>query len=276
MQRMFYCRLFFLLILVLRLKCVFAQELNIGITASPIISMPLMDKNSTRSPTARAQRLNWNAKAGLNINARIKNMCIETGAHISSRTVAFRMDIDNLSYNNLNGSSSVSAKSKMTATGYSYSVPLLLGYKLHDHKAQTVYNIFGLLGAAYDNYTGTGFNHVGSSSSVGSGSGSIGSVTNVTSVAPADAGTKSWLNIVAGFKVNAILKKVGLIEYGLQYHYPLENAGKFHVNTIVSNGIYGSVFGGDFYPKLSYFDFHLTYYFLNFERGMGVKKYKNY
>lgn len=252
----------------------FAQELNIGVTASPIIGMALMDKNSTRSPFLKPQLFNLNAKAGLNVNVRFNNICIETGATAATRSVVFKMMLTNMGYNSINGSSSVSANSTVRATGYSFSAPLLLGYKMHDHSAQTVYNVFGLLGASYEQFTSTGYSYVSSSTSTtGSGATTSSSIVNTSTGHPQSGQTANWINVIAGFKINAILRKVGLVEYGLRYHYPITNAGKYSVNTVVSNGIYGSVFDGDFYPRLSYFDFHFTYYFFNLENGMR-KRYK--
>lgn len=277
MQRMIQYRLFALFILIyLRVATSYAQEVNFGINAGPIVSMPLIKKSSA-AQVIKAQRFNINATAGLTINVRVRNICIETGANVSSRSVAFKSNLNNLAYNSLGGNSSLSAQTAVRASGYAYSVPLVVGYNLHDHKANTTYSVFGLLGASYDHYTSSGYTSVTSSVSVGGGTtaGSSGA-TSVENIAPSAGQVNSWVNIIAGFKINAIVRKIGLIDYGLRYHYPLSDAGRYNVSTTVSNGTYGSYFEGNFYPKLSYFDFHFTYYFFNLERGTGVKRYKNY
>lgn len=273
MQRMIQYRLLALFILIyLRVATSYAQEVNFGINAGPIISMPLIKKSSAVQ-VIKAQRFNIDATGGLTINVRIRNICIETGAQVSTRSVAFKTKLDNLAYNSLGGNSSLSAKIKLIASGYAYSVPLVLGYNLHDHKATTTYSIFGLLGASYDYYTSSGYSSIGSTVGTGTGNGGLATFENP---APSAGNVNSWVNIIAGFKINAILRKVGLIDYGLRYHYPLSDAGRYNVSTTVTNGIYGSYFEGNFYPKLSYFDFHFTYYFFNLERGTGIKRYKNY
>lgn len=250
-----------------------AQELNLGLNFSPIIGMPVMDNVVTNFPGVKAQRFNVNATAGLNINVRVKDFCVETGANLSSRSVVFKLKVDDYNYNNLSGSSSISAQNRSIATGYSFSVPLILGYKLSHHELKTNYDLFGLLGSSYDNYTFFGYSYTSSSTTAGGGS--VTSIsTNTNNSYPLEGNNTSWINIIAGFKIHAILRKVGLVEYGIRYHYPLSNAGKYSVNTIVTNNTYGSVFGGDFYPRLSYFDFHFTYYFLNLEAGTGRKKYR--
>lgn len=271
MQCMCFIRVMITLPLLLFFTRSFAQELNIGVTASPIIGMALMDKNSTRSPFLKAQLLNLDVKGGLNLNLRFNNICIETGATAATRSIVFKMDLENLAYNSIGSSNSVSASSTVRATGYSFSAPLLLGYKIYDHSAKTVYHVFGLLGASYEHYTSTGYNYINATASTGSGAGS--GFFNISTVYPEPGTTANWINVIAGFKINAILSKVGLVEYGLRYHYPIKNAGQYSVKTIVSNGIYASVFDGDFYPRLSYFDFHFTYYFFNLEKGKR-KRYK--
>ena len=266
-------RLLALFILIyLQVAISYAQEVNFGVNAGPIVSMPLIKKSSP-AQVIKAQRFNINATGGLTINVRVRNICIETGANVSSRSVAFKSNLNNLAYNSLGGNSSLSAKTAVRASGYAYSVPLVVGYNLHDHKANTTYSVFGLLGASYDHYTSSGYTSVTSSVSTG---GSGNSAASVENIAPSAGQVNSWVNIIAGFKINAIVRKIGLIDYGLKYHYPLSDAGRYNVSTTVSNGTYGSYFEGDFYPKLSYFDFHFTYYFFNLERGTGVKRYKNY
>lgn len=249
-----------------------AQELNLGLNFSPLIGMPVMDNVATNFPGVKAQRFNVNATAGLNINVRIKDFCVETGANLSSRTVVFKLKVDNYNYNNLGGSSSISAQNRTMAAGYSFSVPLILGYKLSHHELKTTYDLFGLLGSSYENYTFFGYSYASSSTST-AGGGTTGIATNTNNTYPLEGNNTNWINIIAGFKIHAILRKVGLVEYGIRYHYPLSNAGKYSVSTVVTNNTYGSVFGGDFYPRLSYFDFHFTYYFLNLEGGTGRKKY---
>lgn len=266
---------FFLILLMISgiTNLVLAQELNLGLNFSPIVGMPIMDNVVTNFPGVKAQRFNVNATAGLNINVRVKDFCVETGANISSRSVVFKLKVDDYNYNNLGGSSSISAQNRSIATGYSFSVPLILGYKLSHHDLKTTYDLFGLLGASYDNYTFFGYSYT-SSTTTAAGGATTGIATNTNNTYPLEGNNTSWINIIAGFKIHAILRKVGLVEYGIRYHYPLSNAGKYSVNTVVTNNTYGSVFGGDFYPRLSYFDFHFTYYFLNLEAGTGRKKYR--
>lgn len=257
-------------ILMLLLSCMLtnAQEVNFGINFSPVVGIPLIDKKSNSADALKVRKGNINATGGITIGARFGKFLIETGANASSRTTVFRLNLDNLTFNNLNSSTSISGQNSIRALGHSYSFPLILGGLIHEHDANYTYNVFGLLGAAYEMYTFDeySFEHATSNSS--------GSITNVLETTPAAGTQTNWINVVAGFKIRAILLKVGLIEYGLRYHYPISYAGNYKVSTAIANNTYGSVFTGDFYPRLSYLDFHLTYYFLNFKKNEGLKKYR--
>jgi hypothetical protein len=272
MQRMnLYKSVAALLIYMGSVFCTHAQELNLGFNASPIIGMPVLDMIGTPAYVVRPQTFSLNATAGLSLNVRMKDLCIETGANVSTCTISFRLGLDNYSYNNIGGSSSISGNARTKAHGYAFTVPVLLGYKLYHHDANTTYDVFGILGAAYQGYTLDAYAFEEHSTNRET---STYTFTNALNPYPEQGYKKAWFDIVAGFKINAILRKVGLVEYGLRYHYPLSNAGKYTVGTIVSNNQYGSVFGGDFYPRLSYFDFHFTYYLVNIEAGVGRKRYK--
>lgn len=244
------------------------QEVNVGLHFSPTVSVPLLEKQSIYDPSIKVQRANINASGGANLNFRFGKVCFETGGTISSKSIVFKLKLDEYSYNNLNNSSSISSKNNIRGTGYSLSVPAQLGYLINHHEANTTYDVFALAGASYELYTAGGY------SSESATTNSNGTISNVNNKAPQAGQQTSWVNVIAGFKINAILRRVGLVEYGMRYHYPLGNAGKYQVETILSNGIYGSVFAGEFYPRLSYVDFHITYYFLNFKGGEGVKHYK--
>lgn len=246
-----------------------AQELNVGIMGSPVLTMPVLDAKDANHPGVKVKTLNVNATGGLVLNLQFNKFLIETGGTVASRTSVFKIGIDNYNYNNLGGSTSISGKSEARAVGYSWAVPFMLGYQLSHHEEKTTYDVFGLLGAAYEQYMFSGYSYT--SASVSTGNNANSSVL-LTDVYPEEPYTMGWVSVSAGFKIRAILLKVGLVEYGLRYHYPLQNAGRFNTNTVVSNGTYGSVFQGDFYPRLSYFDFHFTYYFLNFQNG--IKRYR--
>lgn len=248
---------------------VLSQEFNIGLHASPTIAVPILSKESVAShPSLKARKGNINASGGLNINARFGKVCIETGANVTSRTVMFRFDFDDYTFNNLSGSgSTISGVSNISVNGFAWAVPMQVGVLLDHHEAKTTYDLFGLLGASYETYTPGGESFTNASSN------NNGSVVNTSVISPGEGISKSWVNVIAGFKINAILRKVGLVEYGLRYHYPITTAGLYHVELAIANGAYGSAFVGDFYPHLSYIDFHFTYYLLNFKGGEGVKHY---
>lgn len=247
-----------------------AQEIGLGFHFSPIATIPVMAKPPvTNYPSLHARKYNINASAGLNVNYRANRLCIETGGNITTRSITFRLNLDEYSYNSIGGGTSVSSYNDIRSSGYAIGIPLQVGYLLDHHEAKTVYDFYGLLGASYEMHTTLAYAY---GTRVSSHSGS--SISNSRNFYPGEGVKTNWINIIAGFKINAILRRVGLIEYGLRCHFPLSHAGLYHVETLVSNGIYGSAFTGDFYPRLAYTDLHLTYYFLNFEQGAGRKKYR--
>lgn len=248
----------------------YAQEFSMGIHFSPIATIPMMAKPPvTNHPSLKARKYNINASAGLNLNYRFNRLCIETGGNITTRSVTFRLNLDEYSYNSLGGGSSISSFNDIRSSGYAIGIPLQIGYLLDKHNAKTVYDFYGLLGASYEMHTTLAYAY-GTNTSSQSGT----SISNSRNFYPGEGVQTNWINIIAGFKINAILRRVGLIEYGLRYHFPLSHAGQYHVETVVSNGAYGSVFTGDFYPRLAYMDFHFTYYFLSYEKGTGRKRYR--
>ncbi len=247
-----------------------AQEFSMGIHFSPIATIPMMAKPPvTNHPYLKAKKYNINASAGINLNYRVNRLCLETGGNITTRSITFRLNLDEYSYNSIGSSSSVSSYNDIRSTGYAIGIPLQVGYLLDHHDAKTVYDFYGLLGASYEMHTTLAYAY-GSSTSSQYGT----TITNARNFYPGEGVKTNWFNIIAGFKINAILRRVGLIEYGLRYHFPLSHAGLYHVETLVSNGTYGSSFTGDFYPRLAYMDFHFTYYFLSFEKGTGRKRYR--
>ena len=244
-----------------------AQEFNIGVHFSPIATIPMMAKPPvTNYPGLKARKYNINLSGGVNLNYRFNRLCVETGGNITTRSVTFRMNLDEYSYNNIGSSSSISSYSDTRSPGYAIGI-LQVGYLLDRHNAKTVYDFYGLLGLSYEMHTTLPYSYGSVTSQTGS------SVTNNRNFYPGEGVKTNWVNIIAGFKINAILRKVGIIEYGLRYHFPLSHAGRYHVETVVSNGVYGSAFTGDFYPRLTYMDFHFTYYLLSLEKGTGRKKY---
>lgn len=247
-----------------------AQEVNLGIRVSPILGMPFLDKSSVYHPALGVRKPNFNAGAGADLNIMMgKLLCLQLGGGIQSRSIVFKMKASG-SYNNIGGSSTVSAQSNVRNRGYSLVFPAELGIKLSHHEANTIYDVFGMLGASYEMYTTGGYDYEASTVSQG-GSGTI-TYTNTNKLYP-DAGRQSnWINAVVGFKIRAVLRRVGLLEYGLEYHYPMSTAGEYRIGAVVSNSTYGSVFNGTFYPRLSHLDVRLCYYFLNINKG--EKRYR--
>lgn len=248
-----------------------AQEFNIGIHANPTLNYPILEGKSAYHTDLSVRRFNIDFSGGLNLQFRTGKFFLELAPTIVSKHIRFGQKTKGYGYQTIDSSLYVDVDYTLTAGSYSYELPLSTGYLLHHHEAATTYDLYGVIGASYEMNTTRGYNY--SSSGV-----AVGNFTNFRTE-PAttypDAGLQQeWFNAIIGFKINAILRKVGLIEYGLSYHFPLQSAGRHTVSTIITNNQYASVYSGDFYPRLSYIDIKLCYYFLNFKKNEGVKHYR--
>jgi hypothetical protein len=205
----------------------------------------------------------------------MKKLCIEVSGSAMTKAIRFTQKLDNYNYKNIDSNSTVSGEYNLKGHSYSWAVPLQFAYLLDAHKANTTYDLYGVIGASFEMNTTTGFSETSSSVHTGNYQGVVqGTRINIQETSPQPGVTTQWFNIIAGFKINAILRHIGLIDYGITYHFPISDAGLYHVESIISNNQYGSIYKGDFYPRLSFVDIKLCYYFLNFENGKGRKSYR--
>lgn len=250
----------------------YAQEYNLGIHINPVLVSPLLDEYSNTN-ILKVSPMRVNASAGLNLNIRIHKWCIETGANGILKTV--QASYTSRSFSTQTGSS----KAGFNATAHSTSleIPLQVGYLLYHHQDKTTYDLFGFIGAGYETNVTQGYSTSGYAYSTGSGNtpSNTGSLEFVRSKPDANIVTR-WVNLIAGIKVNAILRKVGLIDYGVSFHYPLQNAGEHSLTAILAQG--GSLQESTvtFSPRLAHTDIKLCYYFLNLDSRMKSKHYRKY
>lgn len=256
-----------------------AQELNLGLHANPTIGIPVLDSRSQSteglSPTVGSLHFN----GGANIQVRKNNVAIETGVNFLSKNIGFKQNIVNTGYG-------LAAAYNVRVASSSIEIPLQVNYRVYHHEHKTFYDIYLVGGASYE------WNKIGSYKSKGTSSSYGRATLSATANVSADpalvnnqmAGISSllgakqeWANLIVGFKVSTVIKKLGLIDYGLVYHLPLADAGLYHVEAEQQvNNTTTTSYVGDFYPRLSYIDIKLAYYFLNFEKGTGRKRYRNY
>lgn len=249
-----------------------AQELNIGAHINPTFTAPVMDSRSSVEQGISYKPMHIDISGGLNIQYQFRHIALETGINLMTHTTTFKQstDLPGTRVGN-NGREDLGAWYKAFGNSYSIELPLQLNVLLHDHKKDIAYKIYGIAGMAYEVNTSTGFSY----SEYSSATDNRIYYAKVLELKPAAGTTKEWMNIIGGFKVNTVIRNIGLIDYGLVYHLPLQHAGLYYIKGVVGDDAGERINQASYYPKLSYLDIKLTYYFLNFEQGKK-KRYWRY
>ena len=68
--------------------------------------------------------------------------------------------------------------------------------------------------------------------------------------------------VVGGISIQAILRKIGKIKYGIHYTYYIKTLPKMNIDLEINNEVFTSYFQ----TKHSYFELFLNYFILNFEK----------
>lgn len=235
-----------------------AQEMNFGVHVNPVITAPFLDGASQYDNRINVSKLRVGANIGVDANLVFRKWRLQTGANIMHKSVSFYQRTHNISSE---------AYTKDIVESISLEVPLLFAYKLATRNKKTYYHVYGVGGAAYEWNTINGI-----SSKTGASGYNNASVELVNHNIIPVGQQSSWVNLVAGFNINAIIEGVGLVDYGITYHLPLSNAAGYSVATDVNAGVNTINYRGTFYPRMSHINFKLCYYFLSLRDG-GVKKY---
>jgi hypothetical protein len=90
-----------------------------------------------------------------------------------------------------------------------------------------------------------------------------------------DQGGRPRTNVIAGAQIRTVLHRLGLVEYGLAFHFPTESTGPYRMETTVTEGrqIVRRYYA-EFYPYLAYLDFRIRYYVYSFGHGEGRVRYR--
>lgn len=234
-----------------------AQELNLGVHVNPILTTPFMDGASQADKRINVSKARIGANVGLDANLVMGRWRLQTGANLMHKSV---------SYYQRTNTNNVDAYAKDIVETISVEVPMLVAYKLATQNKETYYHVYGVAGVAYEWNT---LNGVSSKTGVRGSSGSA----SLQSYDIGYVGDKSqWVNLVAGLNINAILRGVGLIDYGFTFHLPMGNAAGYTIASDVNTGGGSVNYRGTYYPRLAHVDFKLCYYFLSLRDG-GIKRY---
>ena len=226
-----------------------AQELNIGVHLNPILTRPVLSSKSVYDKEVRPVYFTLGYNAGFNLNYKLSSdVSIETGVNLVQKFIRF---------NDLRGSALGVGADYYVSLGSTFiEVPLLFNYRIYHHDRKTNYDLDALGGAAYE---------TGNANSTMTGSSSLGNSNALLQVNGSYRGNAnaSYVTAIIGFKINAVLRRVGLIDYGLSYHLPLEATGPYNMSVSLGNNSSVNNYSGAFYARMSYIDFKLCYYFLN-------------
>lgn len=229
-----------------------AQELNFGAHLNPILTTPFLDGASQADKHINLSKARVGVNLGVDANLVMGKWRLQTGANLMQKSVSYYQRT--VSYNAV-------AYSKDVIESTSVEIPVLLGYKLATHNRNTYYHVYGVAGVSYEwNMIGAVSSRSGAS---GSGGGAYVAGYDVQSV----GNNSEWVNLVAGVNFNAIIRNVGLIDYGVTYQLPLGNSGGYTVAQDVNVGTGNINYRGTYYPRMAYINFKLCYYFLSLRNG---------
>lgn len=240
-----------------------AQELNLGVHLNPTLTLPLLDNHSVHDREIRPALFKPGYNIGANAKLQFGKLNLEATINIVQKSVQFMQKSEQSIFSS--GTSRYSERYNNT----SFELPLLLGYTIHEHNKKQIYKVDLLAGCSYEYFSLDG------TASGGGEYGSAGVSINGTQTFHDLYDHREWANMVVGANIRAIVRHLGLIEYGLSWHIPLSPGPTYSISTTLSDS-YGNQrqYNGTFVPKVSYLDFKLCYYFLSYKPLFQRERYK--
>lgn len=241
-----------LLLLLLPVFCS-GQELNFGLHLSPLLPLPHSTSTKAENMVIRPSGISFNAGADLRLAA--KKWYIGSEFDFLKRSYAagfvYRDGLAHKTY----------ALTRVTNT--SLEVPVTLGIRLHHHEARYKYNVF-LTGAVAHGWGG-GDVYSGEIGSYNSSSATYSSAkfTDLKGFGP-------YRSFAIGANVHAILRKAGLLSYGLEFHYPMEEGPHYSIDITDVNSNHIVITE----PRLPHLDVKLCYYFFSVDGHLRRIRYR--
>lgn len=234
-----------------------AQEFNIGVHLDPGATVPFVTKHYSNS-SIKTGVANFSYDAGLNLNFRYKRIDLELAPSLGQKMVQFHERLIDHTYN---GEADYFLKYKSKVI----EIPFLIGYRINKgNKNKATYLQAGAslehtkLTTATTNTHSTG----------------VSTITAYPLSTTTPDKTQSIINIVAGIKANAVIKRFGLIEYGLYYHYPLTAVGSYDFQTTVVSSTGSSAnYVASYYVRQSFIELKLCYYLWNMDSQFKRLRY---
>lgn len=256
----------FIFPLLLLFSCpTWAGEYNIGLHVNPVFSTPILEKSSEYEGGINVGNFMLCYNVGANFNITNKKVAFETGINIIQKK--FRMG------NRVKTYSAGYNSFALTAYSTSFEFPMLVAANIHKHdRNDIVYDLYLLGGLSYEIFVADG--HAYSFSTVNEGQYYI---YDETYDIPHPGAQNNWLNFVAGFKINAVIRHFGLIDYGLSFHLPGAVNFPYRIESVVRNQDTGEevLYKANLKPRMAYIDVKFCYYFLNLDNNGRRIKYKS-
>lgn len=241
-----------------------AQEINIGAHLNPILCIPVPTAQGTRDRELRMSPAKPGYSYGLGASITTGRLSVEAGASLVEKHYSVRQS-------DFKTATQTGITAKSSFGSAHLEVPVVLRYTLSEHIGQVHYSTLLLAGVSYEWMNPEVISDARRRDSAASGDYRV----SVRSTPLPDAANLAWANLIAGAQIRAVMRGVGLIEYGLALHLPLQATGPYEVETVVmDNGGRNRRFHGEFYPRLAYLDFRIRYCFLNYKRGEGRVRYR--
>ena len=233
------------------------QEINIGVHANPILAAPVLSGKSMLEEDLKPYWLRLGYNVGANIHLKFPKMSVELAPGYLRKSVSVSQKAQQLGFD---------VFYRVTIPSRAFEFPVLVNLLLHRHDKEKVYDLYFVVGAGYEMVIIDSF-----STSTTSGAGGIN-----LAVTGRYSGAKNYSTVtpVIGFKINAVLKSVGLIDYGISYHLPLTASGPYIMETKYNVGSGSSLRTSNVFAHTSYIDVKLCYYFLNFDKDMKQREYR--
>lgn len=253
-------RIVFLVVFCLSAINIYAQEFNVGFHLNPILTTASLGNSSAvdKYTTVKPVRLGYNV--GANLNFKVKKVGIELALNMIGKSMKEEHRVgSNFGYNTYY---------TLTVPTTTFEFPLMLGYMVHKNKKEDAYfDLYVQAGAAYElNSTSTKPGKLETSN--------LGANKLAASGAYAGPAMVSGVTPVVGVKVNAIVRNLGLIDYGVYYHFPLQENGPYNSTAKYSVGTSSSTVNNSLYARLSFIDIKFCYYFYSVGREGKKIRYK--
>lgn len=239
-----------------------AQEFNVGFHINPTLTTASLGDASTVDKYTNVKPLKLGYNIGANLNFKTNKIGVELALNMVRKSMKELHRVgSNYGYN----------------TYYTFSVPtntfefpLMLGYLAYKSTKEDAYfDLYVQAGAGYElNNTSTKTSNLSSENSGANKLTAIGAYTGPSMV--------SSITPVIGLKINAIVRRLGLIDYGIYYHFPLQETGPYVSTATYTIGTISSTTVNTVYSRLSYIDIKLCYYFYSIGKDGKKIRYKGW